>query len=621
MINQSAIRFDPRTGTPSRELLRWMSAIDSRVSGQIKHGCSNVPIPGLKQEMSDTTLELSAALQSIVTANQDILELATSVDKKIESFYQANPPANPDYGDLWIDTDNGNRLQWFNGLDWQDGQDTQIYDALTAAANNQTDILSLATLVDGKVETYYQTTPPVSPAYGDLWINTAYGNSLWRWNGVVWEDGQDNGINSAIANASTALDAAALAQATADGKIVTFHQTSPPGVHSFGDIWLDSDDDNKMYRGDGSNWFPVQDGGIAQAIADASTAQSTADGKVVAFRQASPPTAEGIGDLWIDSDDDNRIYRWDSANWIDSHDPNVLAALTLAQNAYNVADGKIESYYQATAPISADVGDIWFDSDDENKMHRWSGTGWVSAEDSRIAQALADASTAQASADGKVTTYYQTTPPASVSMGDLWIDSNDNKKLYRFTGTYWLSIQDGDIVEAKNAATYGSQTFNQRYLDMNSNALNSPVGSNRIENLAVETSKIDGDAVSDTDYFQGPAFSISSVRNNIVWTAATTTSFYHEGGHFIVSVNTRSINLPPFNNPNDIEWAWALILSGVKSQTASTWFGTPHGLSTRAFATAGTLHVSARFYLYGWGNNSRAITNAYGDISYQALKK
>ena len=34
------------------------------------------------------------------------------------------------------------------------------------------------------------------------------------------------------------------------------------------------------------------------------------------FRQASAPTANAVGDLWIDTDDDNVVYRWDGSNWV-----------------------------------------------------------------------------------------------------------------------------------------------------------------------------------------------------------------------------------------------------------------------------------------------------------------
>lgn len=43
------------------------------------------------------------------------------------------------------------------------------------------------------------------------------------------------------------------------------------------------------------------------------------------------------------------------------------------------ANGKNRTYHQTTAPTGGEyaVGDVWFDTDDDNKMHRWNGTQWA----------------------------------------------------------------------------------------------------------------------------------------------------------------------------------------------------------------------------------------------------
>jgi hypothetical protein len=55
---------------------------------------------------------------------------------------------------------------------------------------------------------------------------------------------------------------------------------------------------------------------IGQAISDAADAQATADGKVTTFVSASAPTADAVGDLWLDSDDGNKLYRWNGSAWV-----------------------------------------------------------------------------------------------------------------------------------------------------------------------------------------------------------------------------------------------------------------------------------------------------------------
>lgn len=55
-------------------------------------------------------------------------------------------------------------------------------------------------------------------------------------------------------------------------------------------------------------------------------------------------------------------------------DPTVAERLT-------AADGKTTNYYQSSEPTGGTyvLGDTWFDTDDGNKIYRWSGSAWVAA--------------------------------------------------------------------------------------------------------------------------------------------------------------------------------------------------------------------------------------------------
>ena len=97
---------------------------------------------------------------------------------------------------------------------------------------------------------------------------------------------------------------------------IFFQATAPSVGMAAGDLWIDSDD-NKMYRYT-TSWGEIQDDAIATAIANAATAKSTADGKIKCFAQATAPTATGDGDIWIETDNNNLNYRWDSgtSQWV-----------------------------------------------------------------------------------------------------------------------------------------------------------------------------------------------------------------------------------------------------------------------------------------------------------------
>lgn len=172
------------------------------------------------------------------------------------------------------------------------------------------------------------------------------------------------------------------------------------------------------------------------------------------FRQPATPTGDvRDGDTWFDTDAGNLQYVREAGAWVVVRDAGIQAALDAAAAAQAAADGKIASFYQASPPSAADEGDLWFDTDDGNKQYIRQGGAWVLAADTRIGDALDAAADAQATADGKVVTFVQTTAPTAEAVGDLWLDSDDGNKLYRWNGTAWVALPVGTGGIAAGAAT------------------------------------------------------------------------------------------------------------------------------------------------------------------------
>lgn len=445
---------------------------------------------GAAQSTADTALSNAAAAQGTAdSAAQAAFDAQSTADGKINSFYQnTEPTSGMDIGDIWIDKANGNTQYRYSGSAWEAVQDSAIVSAITAASDAQT-------TADTKVQTYFQTQAPAGGNLGDLWIDTDNQNELKRWNGSAWVSVKDAGIaqaltdaataitdastaqttaNTAVTNASTAQTAAETAQsaaeaadskadtaqATADGKIATFYQTTAPtSGMSVGDLWFDQNNQNQQYRYNGSDWVLAVDTRIGQAVTAASNAQSTADGKVTTFYAASAPTAEGVGDLWIDTSNDNQLMRWTGSAWDTIRDSGIGTALQdaadaqqAADNAQATADGKINVLYSNTAPTEGmDLGDLWIDSDDGNKQYRWNGSIWIEVQDTAIGDAIDAAQTAQTTADGKATTYYSDTAPTEKSEGDLWVNIANNNRIYRWSGDAWDGLQDVDLMVSKTA--------------------------------------------------------------------------------------------------------------------------------------------------------------------------
>ena len=159
----------------------------------------------------------------------------------------------------------------------------------------------------------------------------------------------------------------------------------------------------------------------------------------------------------------------------------VNSVIASAATAQATADGKIDTFYQTSAPSSASVGDLWFDTDDGNTLYRYSGSAWVVATDSDLATAISNAATAQSTADGKVATFYQNDAPTAEGTGDLWVDTNDGNKLYRWSGSAWTVVQDTAIpaLEAK----YGVPLNSNGYISGFSQNNNGSVGKYKVCSL------------------------------------------------------------------------------------------------------------------------------------------
>lgn len=271
------------------------------------------------------------------------------------------------------------------------------------------------------------------------------------------------------------LDLIAAAADIATGKSTIFYQPTPPIAAESGenDRWIDTANGNFEYRRLAGNgqlafggsrltfggsglivppWTPAPDQRIGQALINAAGAQATADRKVITFSQEATPTAEGIGDLWYQPSAKS-LKRWSGSIWLEvstvgatpDQIAQIGAALSAAENAQATADGKIDTFYGPTAPIGADEGDLWFDTANGNKLYRNSGVSWVLARDVGIATAITAAAGAQATADGRVSTFVGTSAPTANALGDLWYHSTSGV-LSRWNGSAWISTADNTVL-------------------------------------------------------------------------------------------------------------------------------------------------------------------------------
>ena len=245
-------------------------------------------------------------------------------------------------------------------------------------------------------------TPADLPA-DDIDYEIVYVDSTgltYIWSGTEWVGTHDqtalNAADAAVAaqsaavaasdKADDALTEAQLAKAIADGYIRTYYSNTAPWANgsseppsSVGDIWFNTTTDVAS-RWNGANWIDAEDSALVEALRAAQDAKTTADGKITSYYLPEEPVVGELGDLWFDTNDLNKPYYCSNVSpltWTLVRDGGITIAQAAAEQAQQTADDKSKTYTVPTAPLGLtadDDGDIWYDSDDRNKPYKWNGT-------------------------------------------------------------------------------------------------------------------------------------------------------------------------------------------------------------------------------------------------------
>lgn len=242
-------------------------------------------------------------------------------------------------------------------------------------------------------------TAPTTPATGDFWIDTNYvPNPLKMWDGASWD--LLTAAEVAEFNRGTIYRELKSVALTADGLVIldqvqvgTYGLVKSASLSAGGLVLLDQVQDGTYGKLLATQ---ISAGKIYISSANEFATGYDPSGKSKVFRQASAPTAETIGDLWVDTDDANKLYRWSGTSWVSIRDSDISQALqdaaeayayaddayTLADGAYTLAADKTKIFRQATDPGSAAAnGDLWYHTDDPNGAdwpYRKVAGSWVS---------------------------------------------------------------------------------------------------------------------------------------------------------------------------------------------------------------------------------------------------
>jgi hypothetical protein len=152
---------------------------------------------------------------------------------------------------------------------------------------------------------------------------------------------------------------------------------------------------------------------------------------------------------------------------------NETASLAQQIQSITATGARVSTFVSSTAPSSSVEGDLWINTGDNNRLYRYkAGTGWVEISDARISNtqaALTSEQTARQNADTALGTRIDTvtatatrqritrgsTAPSSPAIGDLWIDTGHNNIPMYWNGTSWQ--QSDDLRTAQNTSAISTE--------------------------------------------------------------------------------------------------------------------------------------------------------------------
>ena len=414
-------------------------------------------ISGLQTQITDNDGD-------ITNVNSSITQLTGTVDTKARTFVQDNAPTATAIGDLWIDSNDNNKL----------------YRATATTNSNWVPVGDTSGL-----HVFAQDDEPTarpdgsSLQEGDIWFDTNHAdasgnltNKQYRYNGSAFVAIEDARIS---ANA-TAVDTLTTNLSTTNGTVtsqgqkitnlentvndtetgvnitasnlnsltntvtsipVNFKQpNAPSGTLTEGDLWIDTDD-NQLYRFTDGSWESVRDSVITSNSQAITALQNTVNDEQTGV--SANAIAVSTLETEVFGSGSASASRIDSLETTVNHsETGVTANADAISSLTTKVDTKNKSFVGTDQPANNTdndlrTGDLWIETDNNNKIHRWSGSAWVP---------LSPTSNQ---------TFVGSSAPTANAVGDIWIDTSNDNEIKRWNGSTWQPLRDGLITANANS--------------------------------------------------------------------------------------------------------------------------------------------------------------------------
>lgn len=303
-------------------------------------------------------LQDSEVAQALALAN-DALALA----KTKRRIFTSTPYTPYEVGDLWVQGGSGDIMRCktsratgsYTSSDWEKASkytdNTELNKFINGTYNNA--IIDLTNQIDGKIETWFQTTDPASSwtttamkakHVGDMWYHSTQKKLKHYSSSYSWVNIEDQ-------KAIDAYEAANNAQDTADGKRRVFVSTPYP-PYDIGDLWVNGKDlrrcQTKKVQGQSYNindWVVAVDYDNTKTVIDgglvtSGTIQVAGDNKSILAGMTGQGTAANSIRFWAGASFENRA----TAPYRVMQDGSVVMTKATVEGVINAISGYIGGF-------------------------------------------------------------------------------------------------------------------------------------------------------------------------------------------------------------------------------------------------------------------------------------
>jgi predicted nucleic acid-binding Zn-ribbon protein len=171
---------------------------------------------------------------------------------------------------------------------------------------------------------------------------------------------------------------------------------------------------------------------------------------------------------------------------------------------------KARTFFQDDAPTATAIGDLWFDTNDSNKVYRWNGSAWVEARDGGIS----GNATAITNLTTRVT---QTETDITSQASDITSLESDVTSLQTNTSANATAISSLDTRVTANETSITSQSSDITALQSNVSSLNGTVSGNStaITNLDTRVTSAEGTITSQSSDITSLQSSVTSLNTSV----------------------------------------------------------------------------------------------------------